>query len=259
MSRIPIGLELYSVRQDLSAEPEKTLEQVAAMGYEGVEFAGPPQLPAETYRALLEKTGLICCGWHTPFQMVQDDQLEATIELNKTVGNTRIIVPGLPNEYKEDLNAWKRAAAFFNKLAKKLATVGMQTGYHNHIAEFKLTEGRIPWEVLGENTDPAVILQIDTGNAYCGGGDPLAMIRKFPDRGGTVHLKPYSRALGKEDAEQGFQTMIGDDDTPWEEIFSCCDASGATEWYIVEYEADNYTPLDGVERCMKALQKMGKR
>jgi len=258
MSRIPIGLELFSVRHDLAADPEDTLLKVAAMGYEGVEFAGEPQLPAETYRALLDEAGLVCCGWHTPFHLVQEERLDETIALNKTVGNTRIIIPGLPGEYKGSLAAWKRAGAFFSALAEKLAAVGMQTGYHNHVDEFKETEGAIPWVVLGENTDPAVIMQIDTGNAYSGGGDPLAMLRLFPGRAGTVHLKPYSLPKGREDRRNGFRTMIGEDTTPWAEIFSFCETNGGTEWYIVEYETDAYPPMEGVERCLRALQGMGK-
>jgi len=258
MSRIPIGLELFSVRHDLAADPEGTLQKVAAMGYEGVEFAGEPKLPPETYRALLDQSGLVCCGWHTPFHLVQDDRLEETIALNRIVGNTRIIIPGLPGEYKGSLAAWKRAGAFFSELAGKLAAVGMQTGYHNHRVEFQLINGEIPWVILGENTRNDVILQIDTGNAYSGGGDPLAMLRQFPGRAGTVHLKPYSREKGREDPGAGYRTMIGEDDTPWQEIFEVCETTGNTQWYIVEYESDLYPSLEGVERCIEALRAMGK-
>ena len=77
-------------------------------------------------------------------------------------------------------------------------------------------------------------------------------------RAGTVHLKPYSRAAGREDARQGFAPVIGDDDTPWGEIFGLCESAGGTKWYIVEYESDAYPPLEAVELCLKALKAMGK-
>ncbi len=258
MSRIPIGLELFSVRRELAADPKGTMQKVAAMGYEGVEFAGDPKLSAEEYRALLDDSGLVCCGWHTPFHMVQDDRLADTVALNKAVGNTRIIIPGLPGQYTGSRDGWLRAAEFMNALAEKLASEGMQTGYHNHTVEFQMLEGIIPWVLFGENTGDDVILQVDTGNCYAGGGDPLAMLRRFPGRAGTTHLKPFSRSKGSQDMREGFRTMIGEDDTPWDEIFSFCETEGGTEWYIVEYETDLYPSIEGVERCLKALGAMGK-
>jgi len=258
MARIPIALELFSVRHELAADPAGTLRKVADMGYEGVEFAGEPRFSADQIRAWLDATGLVCCGWHTPFNRVQDDTLADTIALNRAIGNTRIIIPGLPGEYTSSKDGWLRAAEFFNRLAERLADEGMQTGYHNHRVEFQTTDGEIPWVLLGKNTRDDVILQIDTGNCYSGGGDPLEMLRLFPGRAGTVHLKPYSLALGKEDFRAGFRTMIGEDDTPWQEIFEFCETAGGTEWYIVEYETDLYPSLEGVERCLKALKAMGK-
>ena len=96
MARIPVGLELYSVRKDLDSDAFGTLKAVAAMGYDGVEFAGPPKHSGKELGEMLKQTGLRCCGWHTPFNLVQDDTLAATIELNKAVGNTYVIIPGLP-------------------------------------------------------------------------------------------------------------------------------------------------------------------
>ena len=103
MARIPIGLELYSVRNELAADAAGTIRAVAEMGYEGVEFAGPPQHSGAELRKMLDDNGLVCCGWHTPFDRVQDDTLAATIELNQTVGNRFIIIPGML--YAKTLNS----------------------------------------------------------------------------------------------------------------------------------------------------------
>ena len=93
MGKIPIGLELYSVRHDLAEDVRGTLKAVADMGYDGVEFAGAPQHSAEELRGLLDEFGLTCCGWHTPFNLVQDDTLADTIAFNKIVGNNYEISP----------------------------------------------------------------------------------------------------------------------------------------------------------------------
>jgi len=258
MARVPIGLELYSVRHDLEKDPAGTLKAVAEMGYEGVEFAGPPKRDADELRAMLDDVGLVCCGWHTGFAMVQDDQLEATVALNKTVGNRRVIVPGIPGELRQTRSDWRKLADFFNELADKLAPHDMVTGYHNHNIEFTPLDGEDPWDTFFGATERRVIMQLDTGNAVFGGGDIVAILKKYPGRAGTVHLKPYSQEAGKEEPRQGFRPIIGEDDTPWQEVFELCETSGATDWYIVEYESDAFPPLEAVERNLKSLKAMGK-
>lgn len=258
MARIPIGLELYSVRYDLQKDMRGTLEAVAEMGYDGVEFAGPPQHEAQELKEILDDVGLICCGWHTPFTMVQDDELQDTMALNKSVGNRFIIIPGLPEHLQKTRADWLKAAEFFNDLAGKLATHGMQTGYHNHTVEFKPLEGEAPWDTLFGNTEKEVVMQLDTGNALYGGGDCVAILEKYAGRATTVHLKPYSLEAGKDDGHAGFRPIIGEDSIPWDDVFRVCERTGGTEWYIVEYESDAYPPLEAVERCLKALKAMGK-
>ena len=134
-TRIPIGLELFSVRNELAEDVRGTIKAVAEMGYEGVEFAGPPQHPAEELKGYLDEFGLVCCGWHTPFNLVQEDTLNATIEFNKVLENPYIIVPGIPGELRQSRADWLKLADIFNGIADKLATHGMVTGYHNHHAE----------------------------------------------------------------------------------------------------------------------------
>ena len=73
-----------------------------------------------------------------------------------------------------------------------------------------------------------------------------------------MHLKPYSTVAGKDDPHAGFKPVIGDDDTPWAEVFELCETAGGTEWYIVEYESDAYPALEAVELCLKNLKAMGK-
>ena len=258
MARIPIALELFSVRHELEEDVRGTLKAVAEMGYEGVEFAGPPQHPAAELRALLDDVGLVCCSWHTPFNLVQDDKLEETIEYNKVMGNKSIIVPGIPGNLVDSRAKWLKMAKFFNQLTEKLVEHGMFTGYHDHHTEFKPLDGEEPWDTFFGNTRKEVVMQIDLGNALFGGADLISIMKRYPERAVSVHLKPYSKKAGKDDPGLGFRPVIGEDDVPWDEIFNLCETIGGTEWYIVEYESDAYPPMESVSRCLKALKAMGK-
>ena len=258
MAGIPIGLELYSVRHELEKDVRGTLEAVAKMGYAGVEFAGPPKNEATYLRELLDEFGLVCCGWHCPYNLVQDDQLEATIERNKILGNKFVIVPGIPGDLRQTRDDWIKIADFFNELADKLAPHGLVTGYHNHQIEFTELDGEQPWDTLFGNTRKDVVMQLDTGNARFGGGDVVSVLKKYPGRSQSTHLKPYSVAAGRDNPRDGFRPLFDDDDTPWEEVFALCETTGETEWYVVEYECDAHPAMEAVDLCLRQLRAMGK-
>jgi sugar phosphate isomerase/epimerase len=260
MSRIPIALELYSVRNDLKEDTAGTLKAVAEMGYEGVEFAGNPNNTAEELKGYLDDLGLPCCGWHTPYALVQDDTLESTIEFNKTLNNEFVIIPGLPGDLTQTRDDWLKIADFFNALADKLAEHGMVTGYHNHSREFTPwdeSSDETAWDTLFGNTKDSVVMQLDTGNGLAGGGDAVGILNKYAGRSRTTHLKPFHAEKAKEDAHAGFRPIIGEDTTDWKAVFEACENVAGTEWYIVEYESDAFPPLEAVERCLKALKDMG--
>ena len=258
MSRVPIALELYSVRHDLENDTYGTLKAVAEMGYEGVEFAGAPKNSAEELKGYLDELGIVCCGWHTPLNLVQDDTLAETVAFNKKLENRHVIIPGIPANLRETRDDWLKMAELFNDLAGKLAPHDMDTGYHNHHVEFSPLDGELPWDTFFGNTNQEVIMQIDTGNAFYGGGDFVSMLKNYPGRAITVHLKPYSKTAGANDSQEGFKPIIGEDEVPWNEVFDICESTGGTEWYIVEYESDAYPSLEAVDRCLKALKEMGK-
>ena len=258
----PIALQLYSVRHEFSADMPGTLAAVAQMGYNGVEFAGPPQHSAAALKAELEKLGLACSGWHVPFDLVQDDALDATIAFHHALGNDKLIIPGIPEELRQTRDDWLKLAEFTNRLATRLAAEGMRTGYHNHFHEFAPLDGETPWDTFFGNTDQSVIMQFDTGNAIFGGAEPVNIIRSYPGRAVTVHLKPFTKRLhdgvDHNYPHAAFDPIIGEDDTDWPAVFEACELVGGTEWYIVEYESDAYPPLEAVERCLAALSSMGK-
>ncbi len=240
-----IGLQLYSVREDCARDLHATLKAIAGMGYDGVEFASFYDIPARDIKRMLDDTSLVCCGSHTAHGLLQDDTLEATVAFNKALDNPYLICPWFKSDTRSD---WEKAAAFFDGLAGTLAKQGMFTGYHNHAHEFRPLEGDRPWDIFFGNTRNEVIMQIDTGNALLGGGDPIDAVRRYPGRAVTVHLKEHSASKP--------EALIGDGDMDWQGFFAACDAARATEWFIVEQETYPASPLQSVAGCIDNLRRM---
>lgn len=250
MAKIPIGLQLYSVRKECEQDLPGVIQAVAKMGYAGVEFAGYYGRSAAELRKLLDDHGLKCCGTHTGLNTILGDELPRTIAFNQTLGNPYLIVPGLPEERRNSPAAWRETARIMNEAAERAASDKMLVGYHNHHIEFVPMEGELPWDLFFGNTKPEVVMQFDTGNALHGGGEAPPFLKKYPGRAKTVHLKEYSKTNEK--------ALIGEGEVPWPEIFTLCETIGGTDWYIVEQESYAYPPLECVDRCLQNLREMGK-
>jgi len=251
MAKIPMALQLYSIRDDAAADLPHVLEAVAKMGYQGVEFAGYYGFTAEELRRLLDANGLEAAGTHIGLETVLGAELQRTVDFNKTIGNEFLIVPGLAPEHTSSKAAWLKTATIFSEVAAKLKPIGLRTGYHNHHTEFTPIEGKdLPWDLFFGNTTADVVMQFDTGNAMHGGADARPFLARYPGRAITVHLKEYSATND--------QALIGEGDIPWDDIFRLCETSGGTEWYIVEQESYAYPPMECVDRCLQNLRKMGK-
>lgn len=248
--RIPIALQLYSVRDDCAQDLSLTLQAVAQMGYEGVEFAGYHDRSADELRGMCDDLELKVVGTHTGINTLLGDELQKTVEFNKKLGNPYLIVPGLPQEYSNSQEAWRKTATIFNEIAEKIADQGVNTGYHNHTGEFMPIDGEVPWDILFSNTRDDVVMQIDTGHVLRAGADNVTYIERYPGRAKLVHIKEYSATNDK--------AIIGEGDIPWEDVFNACETVGGTEWYIVEQESYAYPPIKCAERCIDSLRKMGK-
>jgi sugar phosphate isomerase/epimerase len=247
--KIPIVLQLYSLRSIAGKDVPGTLAAVAQMGYRGVEFAGYYDRTAKDLRRILDQNGLRCCGTHTALDTLTGDALKRTVEFNHTLGNKFLIIPWLPPSITTSLAALIDAAKLLTELGEKVRESGMRVGYHAHAHDFKPVADRIPWEVLFSNAGPDVVMQMDIGNCLDGGGDPVAELKKFPGRAATIHLKEHGGPDG---------AVIGQGDVPWQKIFEICETTGGTEWYIVEQESYRGSPLESVKLCLENLHKMGK-
>lgn len=248
--RIPMAVQLYSVRDACARDFPGTLKAVAEMGYAGVEFAGYYNTPAAPLRSLLDDLGLRAAGTHIGIQSLLGDALEETAAFNLEIGNRFLIVPGLPPEYRSSLDAWRKTADCFNAIADRLERFGLFVGYHNHSHEFIPENGVTPWDAFFGATKPAVIMQADSGNALHGGADVVPLIRRYPGRARSVHLKEH--------AAQNPKALIGEGDVRWDELFTVCETVGGTEWYVVEQESYPFPPMDCIRRCRETLQRMGR-
>jgi sugar phosphate isomerase/epimerase len=245
--KVPIGLELYSLRAELPKDFTGVIEAVGKMGYQGVEFAGYHgwDSKADELRKLLDDNGLKCCGTHTHLPTLEGDALKKTIDLHKTLGNKFLICPSLS---AKDAAGWVELAKKFNDIAARAKEYEMLVGYHSHATDFKQFDGKTAWEIFFDNTNPEVVHQLDTGNTLAGGGDPLALIKKYPGRTKTTHIKEHGGPAG---------APIGEGTVDWKPLFEAYESVGGVEWYIVEHETSN-NPLETVKVCLDNLHKMGK-
>ena len=243
--KIPVGLQLYSVRNQCAKDLPGVLTAVSRMGFKGVEFAGYHGRSAKELRQLLDDNGLVACGTHTPYDSVLGDKLKATVEFNHIIGNKFLIVPWMEGKSKQ---AWLDQAALFNSIADKVKADGMWIGYHAHAHDFQKFDGESAWDLFFGSTKAEVIMQLDTGNCCAGGADPLTVLQKYPGRARSIHVK----ASGG-----GPEAVIGEDQLNWPAIFAWCESKGGTQWYVVEHESGK-DPLDTVKRSFEAMKKMGR-
>jgi len=251
--RIPIGLELYSVRDELQKDLMGTVRAVAKMGYEVVEFYSPyfewTPAYAKEVRKLLDDLGIRCLSTHNGAQSFAKDSLPRAIELNQTIGS-RFIVMASAGMVK-NLDGWKAVADTLNKAAEQAKPVGLGIGYHNHQLEFKPVEGRRPIEVIAANTAKDVMLQLDVGTCIEVGSDPVAWIEKNPGRIKCIHCKDWAPG-----ADKGYKVLFGGGVAPWKKIFQAAEKTGGVEFLLIEQEGSDYPPLETVKRCLANIRTL---
>jgi sugar phosphate isomerase/epimerase len=251
--RIPVGLELYSVREELKQDLMGTVRGVAKMGYEVVEFYAPyfrwTDAYAKDVRKLLDDLGIRCLSTHNDSQSFTPENLSRAIELNQIIGSKFIVMASAGKV--QGLDGWKTVAERLNQAAGKMKPQGLRTGYHNHAAEFRPVDGRRPIEVIAENTGKEVVLQFDVGTCIEAGSDPVAWIDKNPGRIVSMHCKDWSPEPGK-----GYKALFGEGVAPWKKIFEAAETTGGIEYYLIEQEGSAYPPLETAERCLATFRKL---
>jgi len=246
---LPLATQLFPVAEMMMKDLRSTLKRIKADGYDGVEFFGGLRFVAHDVKCALEEAGLQIAGWHTPWQYLSPDNIHSTITYNKVLGNQFIIVPWMPDETLFSKESCLRFSNELTWVSDVLGMHGMVTGYHNHATEFRPTDdtGELPWDIIANNTPSNVILQNDNGNGMHGGADMTAMLQKYPGRGVTVHLKPFS--------SKSNDTFYDDPncEIDWDEYFKICRNQAGVRWYIIEYlNPSRYEdPFDGLAAAAK--------
>jgi len=249
---IPVGLELYSVREELQKDLMKTLDGVAKMGYECVEFYAPyydwtPDY-AQQVRKKLDDLGIRCYSTHNGLQSFTPEGLGKAVELNHALG-TRYIVLAHPGTVNGGVDGWKHIAEMLNTANQKMGPQGFHAGYHNHDLEWKPVDGQKPIEVLAENTDKSIMLQLDVGTCLETGNDPVAWIDANPGRIRSLHLKDWS-------PDKEYKVLFGEGVAPWKKIFAAAEKKGGVEYYLVEQEGSAYPEMETVDRCLVAFRNL---
>lgn len=248
-----LACQLYSVHDSIDKDAAAAVRAAAALGFEGMEFYGNGLWDAAFVLSALRDTGLQIAGWHVPIDRLKEAELEQTLDFQSEIGNRALVVPWLPVEMRNSVDAWKRTAEFFTRIYEKVSARGMTLGYHNHDFEFKPLDetGLSGWDIFAANTPAGIVLQLDNGNAMAGGADPVEVLKAHAGRGRTLHLKPYSLATG-------YDCVVGQDDLPWRDFLNEAERQDATEWYIAEYEsAAMGTDVEGLKIMREALGEYG--
>ncbi len=265
-----IALQLYSLCKYIGKPGvglDRALEQVAAIGFKGVEFAGYYQYDkdAKGLRKALANAGIKVCGTHvstdayglnTKVWKYDPEVLKKTCDFNMTYGNNLIICPGGGNfppgctwstgrcgeacpSSKEIDEFAKRLADGYNKVAADAAKFGCRIGLHNHTWEHgvKMSDGTSFWDFFFSNTDPAVCMEQDVGWTTCAGVDPCVPYKKYPHRSPTLHAKENGMGKGVKvfDAILGKPGQPGATPVNWDGVIEVT-AKDGVEWFVVECE-----------------------
>lgn len=262
--RTLLGVQLYSVRDDMMKDALGTLKQVAAIGYKHVEHANYVNqkfygYTAADFKKVLDDLGLKMPSGHTVMgknhwdESKKDftDAWKRTVEDAATVGQQYVISPWLDDSLRKSMDTLKHYMDIFNKSGELCKKSGMKFGYHNHDFEFNtVVDGMLLYDIILQNTDPSLVAQqMDIGNMYGAGGRPLDIVTKYPGRFELMHVK--------DEIDTGKGTMAGGDEStilgtgllPVEDIANTFKRDGGTTHFIVEQESyQGKTPIE----CIKA-------
>jgi sugar phosphate isomerase/epimerase len=272
---LPIGLQLYSVREMLAKDYEGTLKQIAALGYTEVEAAGFYGRTPEQVSAAMQAAGLRCVSAHYPYMELSHD-LEKTIAFNKQIGVEYIICsfPGIKDpsrltekSYQAMIRAftmedYRWNAEQFNKIGEQVKAAGLKFGYHNHTMEFqadKTQGGAVPLDEMIRLTDPKLVtFELDCGWVMVGGANPVTYLKRYPTRISMLHVKDFktspdpaaaSMLNPPEAAELGHGTV------DYRPVFAAASRANIKH-YFVEQEAFDKPPLEALKIDAEYMKKL---
>jgi len=270
--KVPLGLQLYSVRELLPKDYDGTLKQLGAIGFREVEAAGYYNHSAAQVKQAMSNAGLHLASAHYSSDDLHQ-KLDEIIAFNKEVGVSYLICsfPGFKDpsrvknlSNKQRVNAftledWRWNAEQFNTIGKKVNAAGLKFGYHNHSMEFRKTDGVVPYDELLRLTDPAhVTMEMDCGWVVVGGGNPVEYLRKYPTRITMLHVKDF-KDITAASSMDNVPTIVelGQGSIDYRPIFQQAAKSGTVKHCFVEQEGYNVPPMEGLKIDADYMHKLG--
>ncbi|WP_261303008.1 sugar phosphate isomerase/epimerase family protein [Paenibacillus andongensis] len=248
MKKIGIGLQLYTLRDEMTHDAATVLQKVAELGYEGVEFAGYYDFSPEQLKTLLTDLSLKAIGSHVSMERLQN-YLEEEIAMNVAIGSRYVVCPGINQEQRQAL---PETVAFFVECSKQFASKGIAFGFHNHYVEFTETYEGQPWfdALFGCTSPDDMKSELDVCWVHNAGCDPIAYLEKYAGRVPLIHLKDIRKF-----ADGTYQTLeLGRGEMNLPAIIAAAEAAG-TEWLIVEQDDCELSALESVKISMDWLRQ----
>lgn len=255
--KIPVGLELYSVRNELKQDLNGTVRAVAKMGYEVVEFFAPYYVwtteQTKDMRKLLDDLGIKCLSTHNDAKNFLPENLARTAELNQILGARYVVMASAGRP--QGVAGWTAVAETLNRAADSWKSVGLKPGYHNHQTEFMAgtldSDRERPMDLLAANTHKDVMLQFDVGTCVEVGSDPVAWIDQNPGRIRSMHCKDWAPGPDK-----GYKVLFGEGAVPWKRVFAAAEKTGGIEYYLIEQEGSAFPAMETAEKCLANFRKL---
>lgn len=266
-----VGLQLYSIRKEMSDDPLGSLKQVAGMGYKYVEHANYVNRkfygysPSE-FRKILDDLGLNMISGHTVMGRQHwdeskndfSDSWKQTVEDAAILGQKYVVSPSMDNSMRSNYDDFKRYMDVFNKCGELCRRSGMKFGYHNHDFEFSesLNNQKL-FDIMMNSMDPdMVVVQLDIGNLYNGGAIALDVVKQYPGRFENIHVKDEIISSGG--PEKYESTIIGQGIVSAKKVIDLATQIGGTEVYIIEQESyQGKAPMDCMKINLEVMKKWG--
>jgi sugar phosphate isomerase/epimerase len=254
--KMPVGLELYSVRAMLAKDFEGTLAKVRADGYTVAEAAGYFDRTAADFRKALDNAGMRCVSTHHALNVLET-QLDQWIEYGHTLGLEYIVCSSSGGMHRDPkakgeptLDDWHWIAGEFNRIGEKVKAAGMTFGIHNHTPELAVIDGVLVYDELLRLTDPKlVVFEMDAGWVFASGHNPVDYLTKMPERFPLMHVKDMVRQPdGKEQ-----MTVLGKGSIDYVPIMR---AATGLKYYFVEQEAFEMEPIEELRLNAEYMRKL---
>ncbi len=266
-----VGLQLYSVRDEMKSDPLGTLKQLKEIGYKYVEHANYVDRKfygygAKEFKKILDDLGMKMPSGHTVLASKHWDASKKdftdiwkyTVEDAATVGQEFVISPSLDKELRKTGDDLKQFMEVFNKSGALCKKSGMKFGYHNHAFEFsEKLDGVTVYDIMLKNTDPStVIQQLDIGNLYNGGAKAIEIVKQYPGRFESMHVK--DEIASKEGNEKYESTVLGSGIVNVKDVIDLGRKSAGTKHFIIEQESyQGKTPLACMKENLEVMKNWG--